>query len=316
MKEPNKTDTGFRAVIDIGSNSFYLIIARITPDGQIEIVYRKRETLRLVDFSKTPHSIMPDEMLSGIVVLKNFATTIELYHADPIITATAAVREATNGNSFLERIKIETGLKARILKANEEAQLIYLAIRTFLKSGSTPVAAIDLGGGSTEIVIGSGEKIEYKKSFAVGAVRCSNLFFPGEVVTEQAVEKCSTYVRDELKPLKQVFTKYRGITAGGCSGTVRSILTYLNLTLDGTNEHPVKSFSAGDVSIILKKTINLKTTAERLRIPAIEPLRADIFIPGLIIINEFMALTQIPKLTYSEFGLREGLLIESLLNSK
>ena len=140
------------AIVDLGSNSARLIVTHIYHNGAYNLVYQQKETVRLSRGLTADGGLLPEAMEKAIETLKNFAYMCRLFSADTIIAvATAAVRNATNGDAFVETIRRETGIPIRIISGDEEAWLGYVGV---INTIDAPDALVfDLGGGSTELAL-------------------------------------------------------------------------------------------------------------------------------------------------------------------
>ena len=161
------------AAIDVGTNSIHMVVVKIQPElPTFMIVDREKETVRLGNFHEDTKNLTQDAMQRAIDALKRCCDIATSYQAEDVIAvATSAVREANNGQEFIERVYQEVGLAINLISGAEEARRIYLGVLSGMEFHGEPHAIIDIGGGSTELILGTGEPHRHLSSTKVGAVR-------------------------------------------------------------------------------------------------------------------------------------------------
>ena len=167
------------AAMDLGTNSFHLAVVQPDDQGRFEILSTEKEAVRLGSGGGDLNLILPDAMERGLTVLKRFTAISRSMNADIRAVATSAVREAKNSAEFLERVKKECGLDVEVIPGKEEARLIYLGILQCLPVYDKRVLTIDIGGGSTEYLVGKSGIPEFAVSLKLGAIRLKDRFFTG-----------------------------------------------------------------------------------------------------------------------------------------
>ena len=180
------------AAIDMGTNSFHLIIVEMREDGSIKFLDREREFIRLgSELGEDLSFISEGETAKAISVLQNFSSIAKYYKADIRAVSTSAVREAKNKNNFIDEVFKQTGIKVETIEGTEEAKLIFLGMKNALPLNDKSVLGIDIGGGSTEFIYGVNGIPVYAESVKVGAVRLSKKFFPDFIITESSIKDCN-----------------------------------------------------------------------------------------------------------------------------
>ncbi|MCY7362491.1 MAG: exopolyphosphatase, partial [Ignavibacteria bacterium] len=164
------------AAIDIGTNSFHLVIAKIDTKKRFTVLTRDKEVVRLGTSSNDMKYITEDSMQRGIETLKRFKLICDSYDAEVIAVATSATREALNKDIFLSKVFAETGIEINIVSGYEEARLIYLGVLQSLDVFDKKILLIDIGGGSTEFLIGEKGEVKSASSIKIGAVRLTHKF--------------------------------------------------------------------------------------------------------------------------------------------
>jgi len=301
------------AAIDIGTNSFHLIIFEVKENGSLKLLDKQREFLRLGSEYGEDLSLISDNVKAkAIAVLKNFSKLALSNKANIRAVSTSAVREAKNKNEFIKEVFEETGIKVEPIEGTEEAKLIFLGMKNALQINDKSVLGIDIGGGSTEFIYGVNGSPVFAESVKVGAVRLSKKFFPNFIISESSVRDCNNYVEALIKSNTKIKTNIKIDFAVGSSGTIDTIC----LIKQNQNETKIKSrlngytFSKSEFEEIYSFVMNLKNPSERMNVPGIEAKRADIIPAGFIILKKVFEIFKIEKMVLSEYALREGVVFD------
>lgn len=302
------------AAIDIGTNSFHLIIAEVKQDGSFDIIDKDRIVLRLSsELGNDVSSISEEKTVEAIKVLRKFLESAEKHNAVIRAVATSAVRESINRNEFIDRVKKETSLDIEVIDGKYEAHLIFTGIKKALRIENKNVLCIDIGGGSTEFIYSKNTKVVFAESIKIGAVRLSQRFFPDFIITKEAISQCSNYVINRIKDCKEIDMSIRPDFAIGVSGTVDSIFFIKQYQKYGKVVDKMNGFtySKSDLINIYNLIMSLKTPSERLNVNGMEAKRADIIPAGLIILKSIFDIFKLDKIKISEYALREGIVIDT-----
>ena len=307
------------AAIDIGTNSFHLIIVEVREGGKLKLLDREREFLRLgSELGEDLSFISEKEIAKAISVLKNFSKLASYHKANIRAVSTSAVREAKNKHEFINAVFEQTGIKVETIEGTEEAKLIFLGMKNALPIIDKSVLGIDIGGGSTEFIYGVNGSPVFAESVKIGAVRLSKKFFPDFIITDSAVKQCSDYVEQQIKMNSKIQTNIKIDFAVGSSGTVDTICLIKQFQ-KGNNVKPRLNgytFDKSEFDEIYSFVMNLKNPDERMKVPGIESKRADIIPAGLIILKKAFELFNIKKMVLSEYALREGVVYDLINTSK
>lgn len=180
------------AAIDIGTNSVHMVI--VTIDSALpsfNIIAKEKDTVRLGEFCEDTGDLAEDAMARCIASLKRCLKVADRFNADDVVAvATSAVREAGNGQSFIDRVKAEVGLSINLISGTEEARRIYLGVISGMELKGKPHAVIDIGGGSTEIILGKGGPPDFLSSSKVGAVRLLAKFVSSDPISKKSMNIC------------------------------------------------------------------------------------------------------------------------------
>lgn len=307
--------TGRRlAAIDIGTNSIRLVIAEVNPEsGNFKILGREREMVRLGSSPGDMKILSEEAMERGIETLKRFKGLADSAEAPVKAVATSAVREALNRKEFIDRVKKSTGIKVEVASGAEEARYIYLGILQALPVFDKKVLLIDIGGGSTEFLIGFQREIIYDDSVKLGSIRLTLRFFPDGEVNSKSVKECRRYIRGMMYPVIREMEKFGFETVVGGSGTILNIANIINTSKNGEDKNRLNNFtfSAKELYEAVDKIIDAKNVKQRLKIPGLDSDRADIIPAGALILEQIFKELKLKEMTVSEFSLREGILLDT-----
>ena len=306
------------AAIDIGTNSFHMIIVEIRKDGELKFLDKEREFLRLgSEFGKDLGFISENEKAKAILVLKNFAKLAQYHNASIRAVSTSAVREAKNKNDFIDAVHDQTGIKVETIEGTEEAKLIFLGMKNALPISDKSVLGIDIGGGSTEFIYGVNGAPVFAESVKIGAVRLSKKFFPDFIITDSSVKHCSEYIEQQILSNPKIQTNIKLDFAVGSSGTVDTICLIKQFQKEADIRPRLNgyTFDKAEFDEIYSFVMNLKNPEDRMKVPGIESKRSDIIPAGLIILKKAFELFNIEKMVISEFALREGVVYDLINKS-
>jgi exopolyphosphatase / guanosine-5'-triphosphate,3'-diphosphate pyrophosphatase len=308
------------AAIDIGTNSIHTVIVQIKPDlPAFSIVGREKDTVRLGDRDKATGNLTEDAMARSIEALRRHQAIAQSLGATQIIAvATSATREAPNGRLFIDRIDAELGLKVDLISGQEEARRIYLGVLSGIEFNNTPRIMIDIGGGSTELILGDSEEPRTLSSTKVGAVRLSVELVKTDPISDAEFNYLQAYVRGQLeRPIDDIKAQ---IQAGekpqmvGTSGTIETISTIIARDKTGSLPSRLHGFKLNlkDVKALIQKLRRL-SNSDRAQLAGMSERRAEIIIPGAVVLQEAMLMLGMDSLTFCERSLREGVIVDWML---
>ena len=308
------------AAIDIGTNSVHMVIVRIDPMlATFTIVAREKDTVRLGERDAKTGELSPSAMERAIAALKrchNLALSMGVDHI--IVVATSATREATNGNQFLARIEAEVGLQVDLISGQEEARRIYLGVLSGMDFQNLPHIIIDIGGGSTEIILADSQEPRFLSSTKIGAVRLTRDFIQTDPISVTEFVSLRAYVRgmlerpiDELRHSLQAGETVRLV---GTSGTIETlgIINALNQQREIPNPLQGYQLTRKDLRDWVKRLMTLNYE-QRFAIPGLSDKRAEIILAGAVILLEAMTMLNLDTITICERALREGVIVDWML---
>jgi len=292
------------AAVDLGSNSFHMVVARYS-HGQLVILDRLREMVRLAAGMGASGRLDDAATDRALRCLERFGQRLRAVRADSVrVVGTNALRHARRKRWFLEHARAALGHPIEIISGLEEARLIYSGVAHTSPMSPDKRLVIDIGGGSTEAVIGEGFNPLLLESLSVGCVGLSAAYFEDGRISAKRLERARTAVRLELEPVLEAYRKMGWLQAFGSSGTVRVIGDTLrasspespHITLENLNGLAERVIAAGHV--------------DELDLPEVDTERAPVFPAGLAILLEVVESFGIDRVRVAEGAMREGLLYD------
>lgn len=309
------------AAIDMGTNSLHMVIVRIDPTlPAFSIIGKEKETVRLGDRDISTGELKPEVMDRAIATLRRFQEVAKTANAETMIAvATSAVREAPNGKDFLHRVEADLGLCVDLISGQEEARRIYLGVLSGMEFHNQPHLIIDIGGGSTEIILGDSQEPRTLTSTKVGAVRLTTELISTDPIIDIEFQYLQAYARGMLE--RSVEEVLANLKFGefprliGTSGTIETIamiharekLGSVPSTLNGYQ------FTLSDLQDWVNR-LQKMTNAERAAIPGMPEKRSEVILAGAVILQEAMILLGVDSLTTCGRALREGVIVDWMLS--
>ena len=300
------------AAIDVGTNSIHMVVASVTPNG-FTVLATDKEVVRLGEGSDGMDILTDEAIGRGIKTLQHMKRVAESYDAEMRVVATSAVREAENQGDFVSAAALLAGIDVEVLSGVEEAHLIYLGVSQALNLGRGTTLVIDVGGGSTEFCVARRGSLRFAQSVKVGAVRMTDAYLPAGEVTEAGVRRLRSKIRSVISPVMHDLKKFTFDQVVVSSGTAETV-TRMALLRGGRdmavslNGH---RFSGAELSSIVRSLVEHPLPAGRSAIPGLDAKRADIIVAGSMILEEIGKALGIDAYQYSDFALREGVLVET-----
>lgn len=305
------------AAIDIGTNSIHMVVVRIQPSlPSYTVIAREKQMVRLGEYCQKTGWLKPEAMARALEALTRCKGIAEGLGAEEIVAvATSAVREAPNGPEFLHQIQRVVGLHVDLVSGMEEARRIYLGVLSAIEFEGRPHVVLDIGGGSTELILGDGHEPSFLESVKVGAVRLSEQFVQSDPISARDFIHLRTQVRSLLEPaIGELLSigSFDGLI--GTSGTI-TCLAEIDARASGNTPTSLHGYrlTLASVRQILQQLRGLNLE-ERRRLPGVSDRRADIIVAGTVILQEAMELLGAEALTVCEAALREGLIVDWMIS--
>ena len=294
------------AAVDLGSNSFHMVVAR-NQHGEPSIVDRLRVMVRLAS-GLNEEGVLDDESQErALACLRRFGQRLRDMRAHQVrVVGTNTLRRAENSDAFLAKAEEALGHPVEVISGIEEARLIYLGVSHHTDSSDGANLVIDIGGGSTELIIGEGYEPQYLESLYVGCVGVSQAHFADGKLSAKRFERARLAVRLELRPVAAAFRRRGWKRALGSSGTVRAardVALAMRLCDNGV--------TLAAIETIIEELIKARRV-EDLSLPGLSADRVPVFPGGVAILAEVMSSLKVDSLEISTGALREGLLYDML----
>lgn len=301
------------AVIDLGTNTFHLLIASVV-DGKHEILHRERKAVKIGEKGINQGEITYEAWDRALTALNEFKTTIDQNGIDQVFaTATSAIRNANNGQALVAEIKIQTSIEIEVISGMREAELIHLGASKALNFGNVKNLIMDIGGGSIEFIIADNSKAHWMQSFEVGGQRLVERFHRTDPISQTEIADLFNFFDKELQQLLQACTEHKPQTLVGCSGTfdtLSDIYCEENTIQRDANstEYP---FSKDAFESIYNDLIS-KNRAQRLAIPGMIEMRVDMIVVACVLVDYIIKKLNLKTIRISGYALKEGILFDVL----
>lgn len=311
-RTPLAPDTKARlAVLDLGSTSFHLLVADATSAGEVLRVARKRERLRLGAVIAERGHIPGAVRRRAVATARELRETALRLGAERVIpVATAAVRDAENGDDLAARIGEALGTPVRTLSGEEEARLIFGAFRHRVAFGNAEALGIDLGGGSLELATGDAFDVRWETTLPLGVARLDRELVRSDPMRRRERKAIRRRVAEALEPCLDVLRESRTSLHIASGGTVRALA---RLAADGGSDPRDGCVRVARRTLRrLAERLVASTHDERQRLPGVKRSRADLLPAGAVVLDALVDALEIPELVVCDWGLREGVVLEAL----
>ncbi|HZW23778.1 Ppx/GppA phosphatase family protein [Noviherbaspirillum sp.] len=290
------------AAVDLGSNSFRLHIGKLE-GGAFRIVKTARDPIRLGAGLDSEGNLTEQARQAALNCLKNFRTILEGYPLDAVrVVATNTLRIARNAADFLPEAEQAIAYPIEIISGEEEGRLIYMGVASTLALPNEARLVIDIGGGSTELILGQGQEIRHVESFSIGTVQQSQAFFPGGAIDAAAFADAIMSARSLFEDAAPLYDRRHWTGAYGSSGTIRAISDAIAKNGIGDGTMSIGSLDA------LKDHLIACGHVDRVQLAGIKPERVIVMAGGLAILIGIMQELRVAAMTAVDAGLRMGVL--------
>ncbi len=306
------------AILDLGTNTFHLLIADVKKDGTWKAVMKERVTVKIGQGGINKRTIAPAPYRRGIGALEKFNLEIRKRNIKKVAAfGTAALRTADNGKEFISEVLQKTGIKIKLISGKEEASLIYSGVKQAIKKWKGKILVMDIGGGSVEYIIADENKLLWKQSFKLGAALLLDKFHPSDPLNNSNLRIIKQYLNKELVELYNACVKYQPETLVGSAGSFETFASMIRHKFPesgshyGKTEHPIslKHFNE------LYKELIVSNKQERSVMKGLIKMRMDMIVLAAIILKTVLDKTKITTIKLSAYSLKEGALV-SITKSK
>jgi exopolyphosphatase/guanosine-5'-triphosphate,3'-diphosphate pyrophosphatase len=301
------------AAIDVGTNSFHLVVARIT-EGGFAMIDRRKETIRLGHGLVDTGNLTLDAIDRGIAALVRMRRVADAHDAAIRAVATSAVRDARNAAAFLDRARTEAGVLVDVISGLDEARLIHLGVLEAIPVLDRRLLVIDIGGGSTEVLVGQAGETLAAESFNVGAVRLTDRYFPDGAIETGAVAACRSHIESTIAAFWPEVRRLGFDLAIASSGTAQTVATMAAARREADRRAAFNGFefSTADIDAVVDELLGHATVESRRSVLGLEPRRADIIVAGALVLQAVAHAFGVATFTFSTGALREGILADTL----
>ncbi|MGB0561512.1 MAG: Ppx/GppA phosphatase family protein [Spirulinaceae cyanobacterium] len=322
-ESPLKRNPLILAAIDIGTNSIHMVIVRVDATlSTFKIIAREKDTVRLGDRDPKTHHLTPAAIERALGALRRCQDLANSFEAQQIIaTATSATREAPNGKDFIQQVEQELGLQIDLISGPEEARRIYLGVFSGIEFTPQPHVIIDIGGGSTELILADRQDARFLSSTKVGAVRLTHEFVEHDPMTPKELQYLHAYVRGMLeRPVEQIRTHLQPEEPAprliGTSGTIETLITLCAEASEAGVPNLLNGYTVSREQLeAIAAQLAEMSYQERLELSGLNERRAEIIGAGAVVLIEAMQMLGLEQLTLCERALREGMIVDWMLKN-
>jgi exopolyphosphatase / guanosine-5'-triphosphate,3'-diphosphate pyrophosphatase len=293
------------AAVDLGSNSFHMVIARVV-DGHLKVVDRMRERVQLALGLDQDGGVSPEAEARALACLQRFGQRLaDTPKAQVRAVGTNTFRRAKNRRAFLRRCEGVLGHSIDVLPGSEEARILFRGVTHDLPTLDGQRLVIDIGGGSTECILGAGEEAQRMDSLQMGCVSYSERFFKDGKITRDRFRQASLAARLELEPVERIYRKANFLEAVGSSGTINAIDAMIRAQQPSSTGITLAGIKA------LRDAAIERGHVDKLDLPGLSPERQGVIMGGLAVLHAVFKAIEIARpMRASKTALREGLLLE------
>lgn len=304
------------ALIDMGTNTFHLLVTEVTEQGQLKELYKTKVPVRLGQGGISSGAIAPEASERALRTLRDFRKTINELGAQTVrAMATSMVRNASNGERFVKDVFEQTNIEVEVIDGAREAELIYYGVRAAGVLNSDTSLIMDIGGGSVEFILCNQHEIFWKQSFELGAQRLMDMFFTQDPIPAESIAAEKAYLGERLQPLSEAVATYKPTNLVGSSGTFDTLCD-IDAQRKGdmsraTATPPASTLSLPDFYEVYNELLT-KNHNERLAIPGMLEMRVDMIVLASIAVDFVLQKYGLQEIRVSAYALKEGVLHQML----
>lgn len=301
------------AVIDLGTNTFNLLIAKLSSSDSFEKLFSNRIPVMLGEGTINEGYLSDAAIERGVEALKVFARNLSEQNVTKVkALATSAVRTARNAEFFLQRAKEETGIEIEVISGEQEAHFIYLGNAAAAELGEKNSLIMDIGGGSTEFIIANQQGLIWKESFLLGAARLIHQFQPENPISKETISSIEKHLDKELNNLSEKMVQFPVYELIGSSGAFDSLAEMMEMNWEDAKNNNNGTCVQYDLSRYHKvaESIILSTREERVKMKGLIPMRVEMIVMAALLINFVLKTFKIGNMRSTNWSLKEGVLIQ------
>lgn len=302
------------AALDLGSNSFHLLVAESRPDGSFVPVLREKEMLRLGEVVARDGRLGEDASERALEAVRRFRALSEAAGVDELVAcATSAIREADDGALLVERFRTEAGVPVKVISGQEEAALIFRAVQASVLIDPGPALCLDLGGGSLEIVVGDAGTMHWATSVKLGVGRLTAELVRNDPPGSGDLRRLRKRMVSVLEPVAEEVARFEPTLLVGTSGTFGDLAKMTAARETGEVPISVNQLHVGRPALeSLHEELVSRTASQRRKIPGLDARRAELVPTGSLLALVAMELFGFEEMVVGEWALREGMVLDAL----
>ena len=300
------------AAIDIGTNSIHMVVVEVNTRHTFDIIKQEKEMVKLGTGVFATNRLSPRAYKAGLETIRRYVSLADQLGADEIITAaTSAIREARNGGEFLDEVVEKTGLAPQVISGKEEARLIFLAVRNAIALQNENALVLDIGGGSTEAVVGNTTEVLFRSSMKLGVRRLLDMFESEGPIGREAQGVLQAHIKHVARDVIDQAKASGFSQVIGTSGTIRTLGEAAHLRQGGKDMRNVNAevVSLADIEQLTTQLLEM-TPKQRTEVSVINKRRADAIHLGGVLLVQLLKLAEVEQITLCDASLREGLIID------
>jgi exopolyphosphatase/guanosine-5'-triphosphate,3'-diphosphate pyrophosphatase len=298
------------AIIDMGTNTFHLLLAEADKKGRYHIVHCDRTPVKIGKDGINQGYITEEGLQRALLAMQGFKNTIDNYGIKSIFAfGTSALRNAKNCEEVLEKIKATTGIQCSIISGEVEAEYIYQGVKHSLEMGMENSLIVDIGGGSVECILGNNTQILWKESFEIGAQRLLERFHKNDPISKEEIHILDTHFEEALQPLFNALQRYPANVLIGASGTfdtLSDIHCYQN-EIPRRGDEIETPLTLESFYTIYDELIR-KNREQRMQIPGMIEMRVDMIVVACCLVRYILTRHSFNRIRVSAYSLKEGVL--------
>nr|MBC7614127.1 exopolyphosphatase [Pseudopedobacter sp.] len=302
-----------KAVIDIGTNTFHLLVAKVDESKNIQVIHKNTIAVKLGEGGVNKGFITDAAYQRGIDALIQFRKELnENGIKDVFATATAAVRDASNGQDFIDEVLAKADIRINIIDGLKEAEYIYYGAKAAQTLSKDKSLIMDIGGGSVEFIICTEDEVFWKNSYRLGAARLlADYYFTDDSITNESLTEIEYHFSQQLNSLFEAFKQHQPKKLIGTAGSFDSYASMIALktqTIFDPQKMSSYDFNHKDFEELISKIIK-STHQERVNMEGLIPLRVDMILMASILTRYILEKGNIQEVTTCTYSLKEGLLL-------
>lgn len=301
------------AVIDLGTNTFHLLMVELLDNG-FEILYKEKVAVKLGKGGISHNTIAANAQKRAFHTIGHFKSLIDGENIGQIhVFATSAIRNAENGREFVKEVQDRFDLKVNVIDGDHEAQLIYEGIKFSGSLNGDTALMMDIGGGSVEFIIGNEKEALWKQSFEIGGQRLLDLFPYHDPILPEEVDRLDVFLNEQLAPLVEAIDHFKPAQLVGASGTFDTLTDMYYASINQTKRKTDRNFTLPLAAFeAMAERLKALDKNERLKIPGMIPMRVEMIVVAVCLIGNILRHFETKELVCSTYALKEGVIAQLL----